>query len=165
MAKLTIEVTNEELEQLTSTISNLKTQDNSHTRDPVFIVYQKRPMAINEVFSPDIEGETWEVYKPRDNWDEAWYTEEELIEYLKEEDSYNEEEFEIYDYESATVGHMRIFVGCFFTREAAQQHIDSNYYHYNEPFIYVESFWRNPEMETIRNILLKINTVNFNINL
>lgn len=47
-------------------------------------------------------------------------------------------------------------VGPFFTEKAAQAHIDANDYHYNKPFIYVNSAWRNPEMQTVMNILFKL---------
>ena len=48
----------------------------------------------------------------------------------------------------------RRFVQQFMTREAAQNHIDANSYHYKEPHIYIECLWRNHEMINLRNAIL-----------
>ena len=41
-----------------------------------------------------------------------------------------------------------------FTREQAQQYIDENRHNLKKPFIYVESFNRNPEMLAVRELLI-----------
>lgn len=42
----------------------------------------------------------------------------------------------------------------FFTREAAEQHIRENHYHYSsEARVYIEHAWRNTEAELVRKIL------------
>lgn len=37
----------------------------------------------------------------------------------------------------------------FFTQEAAEQHLRSNHYHYTEGRIYVDHFWRNPQVNRL----------------
>jgi len=49
-----------------------------------------------------------------------------------------------------------VFVGAYLTQIAAQKHIDQNHYHYHKPFIFVNSFWRNCEMISLRNLLLDL---------
>lgn len=41
----------------------------------------------------------------------------------------------------------------FLTSKACQEHIDKNHYHYNEPTVYLNSAWRNPEMELVSTFL------------
>ena len=41
----------------------------------------------------------------------------------------------------------------YLTEKAAQHHIDSNSYHYHEPFIYVVGAWRNPEIQTLMQLM------------
>jgi len=44
----------------------------------------------------------------------------------------------------------------FFTAKACQEHIDSNSYHYNKPSVYLNSAWRNPEMELVSRFLCEL---------
>ena len=39
--------------------------------------------------------------------------------------------------------------GVFFTAKACQEHIDENYYHYNNPKVYGIGAWRNEEMQRV----------------
>lgn len=47
-------------------------------------------------------------------------------------------------------------VGVFFTAKACQQHIDENYYHYENPQVYGIAAWRNPEMVAIMQHLIAL---------
>lgn len=40
-------------------------------------------------------------------------------------------------------------VGVFFTKRAAKEHIRTNYYNYNQPFVFCTGAWRNPEMHKV----------------
>lgn len=46
--------------------------------------------------------------------------------------------------------------GIFFTEKAAQEHIDSNRYHYKKPRIYGVATWRNPEMQAVQKHLIEL---------
>lgn len=48
------------------------------------------------------------------------------------------------------------YVNTFFTAKACQEHIDSNHYHYNKPDVYLNSAWRNPEMELVSEFLCNL---------
>ena len=52
-----------------------------------------------------------------------------------------------------------VFVDNFFSEKAAQAHIDQNRHHYEEPYIFGSSAWRNPEIETLQEILKSLNPV------
>ena len=45
--------------------------------------------------------------------------------------------------------------GVFFTAKACQEHIDENSYHYTNPRVYAIAAWRNPEVQTIMQSLIK----------
>jgi hypothetical protein len=47
-------------------------------------------------------------------------------------------------------------VGPFLTEQAANMHIESNSYHYNKPFTYVNSLWRNYELQDLIKILFAL---------
>jgi hypothetical protein len=42
----------------------------------------------------------------------------------------------------------------FFTNKAAQECLEANRHHFNDPFIYCDSLYRNYEMQEIRNALM-----------
>ena len=46
-----------------------------------------------------------------------------------------------------------VYQNCFFTAKACQEHIDANHYHYREPINYLNSGWRNPEMELVQEFI------------
>ena len=44
--------------------------------------------------------------------------------------------------------------GIFFTEQAAQEHINENSYHYNNPRVYGIGAWRNPELQAVQKLLI-----------
>jgi len=46
--------------------------------------------------------------------------------------------------------------GMFFTDKQAQEHIDLNDYHYNQPFTYATGSWRNYDLQKVLEILSKL---------
>lgn len=50
-----------------------------------------------------------------------------------------------------------VYVNCFLTAKSAQEHLDSNYYHYHKNAdVYLNHAWRNPEMDTISEFLCSL---------
>jgi hypothetical protein len=148
-------LTEADIEQLKKISHNIKTQDNLATNEPSYIVYQLKEVVIDgEYITPGTRNdefqESWTMYRVNDD---SWLREEELDEYYENNE---EEKPDLEDLEQAEFSYVDDFVQCFFTREAAQTHIDQNYYHYTKPYIYVESFWRNPECQLIRKILANL---------
>jgi hypothetical protein len=50
-----------------------------------------------------------------------------------------------------------VYVNCFLTAKAAQEHLDSNYYHYHKNAdVYLNHAWRNPEAELVSAFLCSL---------
>ena len=87
------------------------------------------------------------------------YSEKEVKEWLKDsgieftEDNWEEVAEENDSYKWWYLERPR-FQGVFLTRKSAQEFIDSNHYHFDKPYIYVHSLWRNYEMQGVRELLL-----------
>jgi hypothetical protein len=149
LSNMTIEISEKLYDSCKNMAETMAKQDGRLTQHPLFYVYQKVEVGVDRrmdfdyierLFDGDVRG--WsgdlcenclEIYKedgmealPEVNTDCGC----ELI-YLKTEDE------------------PCMDVGPFFTEEEAQRHIDANHYHYKKPFIYVNSAWRNPEMQTL----------------
>ena len=156
----------------------LETQDNLSTADSIFVVYEDREYPTTSDYS-----EEWCYLDNYDGENKIGKTKEELFEYynqLKNEGHEFDEELETLDFDEflsfsaesmfewlkENCEHCRDylteyyyfvverFVSVFFTRKAAQLFIDKNSYHWTNPHIYVNSLWRNYEMQEIRNSLL-----------
>lgn len=113
----------------------LKNQDNLSTADPIFVVYDwEKIYGICSDYSDDYK---WLLDGEEDDLEEM-----------------SEEEAEEKGYEKIYYKKVRKFISAFFTRKSAQEFIDKNAYHWNKPHIYVESLWRNYEMQEIRNYFL-----------
>lgn len=131
---------------LTAIQHELKTQDNAITADPLFCVYQKRRVcgmdadyseqyAWIHVDSDYAEADekqvkTLERYEKRtgealNGWRKVYYSE------------YNQ------------------FVTACLTRKGCEAYLDRNRHNLRDPFIYVESMYRNEEMKELRNALLQ----------
>lgn len=75
---------------------------------------------------------------------ELWFdSEEELEEFLSENEEYSADEF--YEVEYQEIWETQELA--FLTRESAQAHIDANHYHYTKPRTYSRGVWRDPLME------------------
>lgn len=75
----------------------------------------------------------------------GWQADSETEEWLKEN-----------GYSSYDVSDEMEFSNSFFTAKACQSHIDLNHYHYTEPIVYLNSSWRNPEMEMVSEFLCNL---------
>lgn len=145
----------------------IKTQDNLATLDPLFVVYDWERVPTESGYSDECD------YIDTDEGGVIAETEAELVEYAKSQgfETPSITEFNAMQksdilawIRNQNLGEVPIerryylkkrrFITPFFTRKAAQAFIDANYYHYKEPHIYVESLWRNYEMQGIREAIL-----------
>ncbi len=158
----TIEVTEEQYDFLIELSKRLDTQDNRITADPIFCVYQKStvlkaPGRGNSSGWLDDEGHiTSDEDIKKSGEVEGWREQ-------NPEDAELDEELILIDrlgYEKVEFSEEDVPVGgqVYFTEAAAKAHIAANNYHYNKPFVYVDSAWRNPEIQMLRKILLELTT-------
>lgn len=125
----TIEVSDEMYDNLIELATEMTTQDMRATRMPhMFQIRTKREVAAYEGC-----GET------------KWINEE------GDEIEENEE-----GAREIQVTTEEMFQNTFFTAKACQEHIDRNHYHYNEPDVYLNCAWRNPEMEMVSEFLCNL---------
>jgi len=161
----TIEVTDEMYEALISIGTEMTTQDMRGTQMPhLFQIRQ-----IKEVPAYEGNGDK-HIWIDRDH---DQFEEDELQKIIKKElklkGSYKdiklagwqanfetEEWLRVRGYSSYDVDEKMEFSNAFFTAKACQDHIDLNHYHYTQPVVYLNSSWRNPEMETISEFLCNI---------
>ena len=142
----------------------MKTQDNRATSDPIFVVYDYQILSADPDYVDD-----WEYADIEDGYTSIGTTKEDLLKYAKSHEMDLPENIENLDADDLfkklndSTGNQWIkthyqkvkqFKGVFFTEKAAQDFIDANNYHFNEPHIYVHSLWRNYEMQAIRAALL-----------
>jgi hypothetical protein len=144
----------------------MSTQEIRATQFPLYYVYEKEDLWVNEdnfdrvgfandeglkiTEIQDEEGNTWQLDK--DNFNEWVCIEtEERISDIDAEDKFGLKKVYIKEVSKPVVN-----VGPFLTEEAAKKHIEANYYHYNEPYIYVNSAWRNYEMQELMQIIFEL---------
>lgn len=147
----TINITDEEFDFLTKLSTRLKTQDNAWTQDPLYIVYDWQKVPTDSNYSDYSE------WHEMDNYESFYDTEEECCEAMREnadDDDLELEEGE--DYEQVFYLKKRIYVATFLTRKQAEVFIKLNEYHWSEPHIYVESMWRNYELQQLVDIVTNL---------
>lgn len=154
-------------EDLSGLREEIKTQDNLATADPLFVVYEWERVPTESGYSDEYE------YIDAEERAVIAETEAELVEYAKSQGFKTPSMTEFNAMQKSDIlawirnqnlGEVPIervyylkkrrFITPFFTRKAAQAFIGANYYHYKEPHIYVESLWRNHEMQEIREAIL-----------
>ena len=59
-------------------------------------------------------------------------------------------------YEQVTWSVRHVYKNTFFTAKACQEHIDANRHHYNNPTVFLNRAFRNPEMELVSELLCHI---------
>lgn len=160
----TIEVTDEQFEELKNIAKELKTQDNRITQDPIWCVYEKREVGRPEdcgnyrgwvadegMIKDDLAEELAEEWRAENKDEDGDLDDRDWEDILKEELGYREVSYDIED--------VRVDQGqYYFTEKAAQNHLELNDHHYNKPYTYVESAWRNPEWVLIREVLTQSKT-------
>jgi hypothetical protein len=99
--------------------------------------------------SNDIESPSKE--KLKEFWDDEW-----------ESFEWNGEDLQLFDFierytslERCSYTLEPVYINSFLTAKAAQDHLDSNYYHYHKNAdVYLNHAWRNSEAETISEFLV-----------
>tara|TARA_R110002012_G_C11639193_1_gene610476 strand:+ start:1925 stop:2413 length:489 start_codon:yes stop_codon:yes gene_type:complete len=150
----TIQVEDEVYDKLIALATEMTTQDPRCTRGPhLFQIRTEESCAAYEGQGEEVwRGDEGELIE-----DPAQYLKDyselniDEIEFLDEFDTNREmEKLGCYSYAETT---RYEYKNCFFTAKACQEHIDANDYHYNKPVNYLNSGWRNPEMELVQEFL------------
>lgn len=123
----------------------LRTQDNAATAHPIFVVQSR-----HRIYGLD---PTW-------GGDVVWLCQDETIEADEEESrelsERQEREGEVEGWD--LVGYVDVWRNeqPFFTRTGAEEYIVRNRHRLTDPRVYVESAYRNPEWQAIRELLLAL---------
>ena len=130
--------------------SNLKTQDNLATQHPLYCVYSKRSMPIDDYCSGyDVQ----EIWIDTDDWQQV--DDKELSQALTVIAEGNAEVKTVVDdyecsYERKLVAMIPVFVTACLTRAGADTYLEANGHNLEQPYIHVHSLNRNDEMIGLR---------------
>ncbi|WP_413499220.1 ead/Ea22-like family protein [Buttiauxella gaviniae] len=124
---------------------NLRTQDNRITSHPVFVVFQKEEMVVSEEFDHDRIAWVWECGDGEVE-DRTARRLEALHQGCRDTRGYSR-----YAMKS-----IKRFVTACFTEDGCKDYLRQNGHNLNEPFIYVDSAYRNDEWQVIRNWLMTV---------
>jgi len=168
----TIEVTDKQYEQLKHMAELMHEQDNRATANPIFCVYKKSEVPTSEDYSSNckiVNGDYDEIYESEEAMIEAFSKKEEFMaEYeLLTEEEYNKIDLdwmpgddicELMEWQKVyyNIENVPVTGQYYFTEEECHRHIKANSYHYTEPFSFVESAWRNPEMQLLREVVMSL---------
>jgi len=146
-------LTDEQHDFLINLSKELHSQNSRITVDPIFCVYQ-----LERFYNEDGEHE---CYTCDGEEIDAEFVRESIVQYRKDNAGiHSSDDWVIkelcyrklcYDFKEVPVSGQY-----YFSEKAAQRHIDQNSYHYNKPFVYIESAWRNYEWQKIREIILNL---------
>lgn len=143
------------LVDLTELANNLKTQDNLATQHPLYCVYSKRPIPVDDDCYSGIDVRT--IWIDADDYQEVG--DKELSEAISVIAEGNAEVKVIvdeceYNYERKLVGMIPVFQTACLTRAGADAYLEANGHNLNQPYIYVHSLDRNEEMIGLREYVL-----------
>ena len=163
MPQITIEIDDRLLKQLLYISRMMKVQDAMSTSDPVYVVYDRKKIACSEDYA---DGFMWI------SGDSSLYTDDQIRkmvlegEYFDQDDKLITEEMaqKMRPYEIADAMDMQEFPykivnqfrALFFTQAEADAEIQCRGYHYEDPFVYVESACENDELKAVRRLLLAL---------
>lgn len=164
----TVTITNDQHEFLESLTKEMTEQSNRMTQYPVFYVYEKKELWVDgddsatRLMFVDEEGQETTEQEGEDGnlWEKVdgeWQTD-----WINQGTKEQIDSYEACDRFELRLIHVReedvpvVDVGPFFSEKAAQQHINSNDYHYRKPFIYVNSAWRNYELQEVLQLLFTL---------
>lgn len=173
----TITLTDEQELFINTLTEQMETQSNRSTQYPLFYIHEKkevynedgdgRPVYMNEDWQGIDEYETskglWKLDSENDIWsldfsdaEEPPSEDEELEIELEGDDFIEKIAPEIHKGWMKEEDRRIESVGPFFTEKAADLHIKQNHYHYRKPFTYVDSAWRNYEMQGLLQLLFAL---------
>ena len=145
---MTVAHTNEDL--LRQMSANLKTQDNSATQDPMFVVYEKLLIVGLE----DGYQESWSWITDDDGDTEE--ADSDLVPVLtKLHDDCEPLVIGSRTYRKIGIKYVDKFCAAFLTRKGAEDYIACNGHNLTQPFIFVHSMHRNAEMIAVRNFFMQ----------
>ena len=140
------------IDVLKKSAQSILTQDNAATANPAYCVKErKKVFGVDKDYEND--GYDWACLADQESWSDGDAFHDALDTFAndlgEDEITINGSEYEkvYYRFQERTV------TTCF-TREQAQRYIDENRHNLKNPFIYVESFNRNPEMLAVRELLI-----------
>ena len=140
------------IDVLKKSAQSILTQDNAATANPAYCVKErKKVFGVDKDYEND--GYDWACLADQESWSDGDAFHDALDTFAndlgEDEITINGSEYEkvYYRFQERTV------TTCF-TREQAQRYIDENRHNLKNPFIYVESFNRNPEMLAMRELLI-----------
>lgn len=134
-----------DLKALNAIQHELNTQDNAITADPLFCVYQKRRICGMD---PDYSEQYVWVHVDSDYAEADEKQTKTLDRYEKRTGEALNGWRKVYYYESNQ------FVTACLTRKGCEEFLRVNGHNLRQPFIYVQTLWRNEEMKDLRNALL-----------
>ena len=138
-------------EQLAALSTELRTQDNAITADPLFVVYDKQ--RIYGLDSDHAEHYCW-LYPDRGDG-RSEVADSKMAARLNHLESLGKEP-KISGIEYTRIGYVDVdrFITCCLTRKAATEFISRNSHRLRTPFVYVESLDRNSAMIELRHHLM-----------
>ena len=137
-------------EQLTALSTELRTQDNAITADPLFVVFQEeRIYGVSQDYQTN--GYMW--VGEDDSSVTADDDEAKVLDKLLDDD--RELSIGGVTYQRVWYRIVPRFVTACLTRKGAENYISRNGHNLTKPYIYVESLHRNEEMIALRNHLMK----------
>ena len=141
-------MTTDELDVLRT---ELRTQDNACTAEPMFVVYDKQ--RIYGLDSDHAEHYCW-LYPDRGDG-RSEVADSKMVARLNHLESLGKDP-KIGGVEYTRIGYVDVdrFITCCLTRKAAREFIERNSHRLRRPFVYVESLYRNAEMIALRNHLM-----------
>jgi hypothetical protein len=135
-------------DEFTSIGENLRNQDNRFTSDPMFCVFQKREIVVDEDY--DCDRIVWVDEDGREATERQRMRLELLHQNFREPPE---------KWRRVAVKDIDDFVTCCFTEQGCKDYLACNGHNLRLPFIYVKSGFRNAEYQTLRNWLMSIGTV------
>ena len=140
---------------LSELANNLKTQDNAGTNHPLYCVYSKRPIPVDDDCYNGIEVQTTWI-----DVDDCAEVEDEGLSDAISEISQGYAEVTVivdgikYNSERKLIGLIPVFQTACLTRAGADAYLESNGHNLREPYIYVHSLNRNDEMINLRDDII-----------
>lgn len=127
-------------EFLKSLVKKIKESDKKekHDKKPMLFFIQEK---IKLETSDGCGDGCW--YLNRDDCELIFDTKEELEAFLEKNKEYSEDDFDEVELQEMWQTKELAFL----TRESAQDHINANYYHYNQPKTCSKGVWRDPLIE------------------
>lgn len=153
-------------------LQSILTQSSLCTEAPIYVVYSKRPIVVNDAYDydevvymrEDYELDSEEFDKLEDQYNLAFEEQYGRTSYSSETETAHKfpddpfdtgEKFDPSDWDRLCVKMIDCFEQAFFIRENAENFLANQRHNLGEKsFIYVESAYRNPEWQQIRELLI-----------